>query len=762
MTVILFFVLMLFGCSGPESDQSLLTAELPLHLEEHLDAAKIEGSEIPEDAPKLVEWNFDKPQSDWQQISPFSKEAKTLEQIQTEDALRLVIDENTRGFFGSADPNRLGGIIYVNLPDWKREDWRYISIKARTPDKNVVLGALFNVSSLSINFFDVLGDLVNLEGDNKIHTYKMRADWSRGHWEGPWKQFGIGLGAQRPANIDILSISITPKEAKYSFSPVGVMPEKRKNVSHPSLHMYAPGRLSYRVKIPDGGRLDFGLGVLIDDPPVTFRSKIKRKGKEEEIIFEETLADENKWIYRSVDLSSWKNRTVTLTLETDADQTGTNAFWAKPTIWGERIDKRPNFIIILLDALRADHMGVYGYYRNTAPNIEKMLSHSIIFKNAYSQAAATPGSTASLFTSTYVSAHGVTMPGNPAEGLPIIDSLPTLAEELRKKGYYTKAISVTDWVSVETGYGKGFEDFEIVDLPASWDRGLNEAQITTECIINFLGGDLRQPFFLYAHMQGPHWPYDPPEEFNVFQNKVDPLPPNIAKLDNIPASQAKDFLDQLVNDKKLSKEDLKYLIDRYDGAIYQNDSALKKVFYEIREQGLYENTMIIITADHGDQLMEHGWIGHWRPYNDTLHVPLIINFPPLFKNRDFRDYIVETIGIGSTILAQAGIEKPATFKGDDLIIGKSKDYAITEGITWWKIQNLKWSLIYRKEEKAYELYDLRNDPGEFNNIADEHKDIVKMMESQMREERQTSITKIKKVPLDPETVERLKALGYFK
>lgn len=117
-------------------------------------------------------------------------------------------------------------------------------------------------------------------------------------------------------------------------------------------------------------------------------------------------------------------------------------------------------------------------------------------------------------------------------------------------------------------------------------------------------------------------------------------PPNIAKLDRIPVTQAKDFLDQLVNDKKLSKEDLEYLIDRYDGAIYQNDSALKDVFNEIREQDLYDNTMIIITADHGDQLMEHGWIGHWRPYNDTLHVPLIINYPPLFENRDFRDDIV--------------------------------------------------------------------------------------------------------------------------
>jgi hypothetical protein len=247
MIVIFFIVMMLVGCSGPESDQALLTAETPLHLEEHLDTAKIEGFEIPEDAPKPIEWHFNRPQSDWQQISPFDKEAKPLEQIQAEDALRLVIDEDARGFLGSEDPNRLGGIIYVNLPDWKREDWKYISITARTPDTNVLLGALFNVSSQSKNLLELLGDIVNLEGDNTVHTYIMRADWSRGHWEGPWRRFGIVLGAQGPATVDILSINIVPKTAKYSISPIGVISEQLNFVSHPSLYMYTPGRLSYRV-----------------------------------------------------------------------------------------------------------------------------------------------------------------------------------------------------------------------------------------------------------------------------------------------------------------------------------------------------------------------------------------------------------------------------------------------------------------------------------------------------------------------------------
>lgn len=760
--VILVLILLALSCSGPESEQPVLTAEDPLHLEEHLVAAMIEGSEIPVDAPKTVEWHFDKPQPNWKQISPFNSEVETLEQVQTADALRLVMDKRSRGFFGNIAPNLLGGIIYINLPDWKREDWDYISLQIRTSEKSVSLGALFNVSSQSRNLNEILGDRVNLEGDGAVHTYTMRADWSSGDWEGSWQQLGIGLGAQAPASVDILSISVMPKGAKFTTSPFGVNSQQRNNISHPTLYMYSPGKLSYRVKIPIDGFLDFGLGVLRNETPVTFRSTIKQKGKKEETVFEETYADKQDWIYRSVDLSSWKGRTITLTLEADSERSGTVALWAKPTIRGKRNDKKPNFIIIVLDALRADHMAAYGYYRNTAPNIEKRLDRCIIFKNAYSQAAATPGSTASLFTSTYKSAHGVTMPGNPGEGLPILDKLPTLAEVLKENGYYTKAISVTDWVSIRTGYGKGFEDFELVDLPASWDRSLNEAQITAESIIDFLGGDLKQPFFLYVHMHGPHWPYDPPEKFNIFQNKVDSLPPFIARLDKTQPTASKDYLDEAVSTGKLTEEDLRYLKDRYDGAIYQNDAALKEVFDIIKNKGLYENTMIIVTADHGDQLMEHGWIGHWMPYNDTLHVPLFVNYPPLFKNRESRDDIVETIGIGPTIVSQAGIEKPVTFKGEDLLAGKSKDYAITEGITWWKIQNHKWSLIYNTSKKTFELYDLENDPSEFQNVADQHSDIVRMLTNQFKGEIQSSIIKIRKVKLDQKTIERLKALGYIK
>ena len=755
LAIILVTVLLLICCSKTELDkQTVLMAKKPLHLEDHLDATVINGSHILEDQPKKVEWLFDDPQPEWKPVILPDTNVKPLEMIPTEDSLRLFAGEATRGYYG----NMVGGQIYTELSDLKHQNWAHILVRARTSEKNANLFTYYNVTSTRPSIFEI--EMRSLINDGEVHTYTFGTDYAKD----PWIQLGLGITAEGPASVDILSISVVSKEAIYADLPVGVKTEKRRGISHPVLYMHAPGKLHYRIKIPDEGRLDFRSGVLRNDVPVIFRVSIKQKSGAVEKVFEETIDDKLNWDWKSVDLSAWKGRTITLTLEADSERSGTVALWAAPTIRGKRSDKRPNFMVIILDGLRADHLAAYGYHRNTAPNIEKKLDQCLIFKNAFSQAAATPGSTVSLFTSTYTSVHGVHMPEKASEGLTILERLPTLAEVLKESGYYTKAISLTSWITPENGYGEGFEDFEF-----SWDmvsdniqEPINEAQLAAERINDFLNRDLKQPFFLYVHMLGPHWPYDPPEEFNIFQNKDAPLPPNISVYDKMLRGEARRFLNQLISNGKLSEEDVKYLIDRYDGGIYQSDAALALVLDEIKSKGLHKNSMIIITADHGEQLMDHGWIGHWQPFNDTLHIPLIINYPPLFKKREFRDYPVESIDIGPTILSAAKIKKPVTFKGENILAGKGKGYAVSDGGSWWKIQNLEWSLIYHLDKKKYELYDLQSDPGELYNIADQHSDIVEKLTTQIKKEIKSSITKVRKVELDAKTIERLKTLGYIK
>lgn len=179
--------------------------------------------------------------------------------------------------------------------------------------------------------FRFTGELVDVINDGSVQTYLLDADWSapwEESWEGPWEQLLIRVFAEEPAEIDILSVSVIPKEANYAAAPAGVRTAVRARASRRTLYTHAPGRLEYRVRVPEGGRLDVGLGVLRDDEPVTFRITAAREGDQAVILFEESYADREHWAQRTVDLSGLSGQTVTLTLEAAAERAGTVALWA--------------------------------------------------------------------------------------------------------------------------------------------------------------------------------------------------------------------------------------------------------------------------------------------------------------------------------------------------------------------------------------------------------------------------------------------------
>ncbi|MHC4538388.1 MAG: hypothetical protein ACYS74_01235, partial [Planctomycetota bacterium] len=129
--VVFTAMLLLFGCRDTEPEQqTALTAEMPLYLEEHLDSARIVGSKVPDDVLEPVEWRFDEPQPDWKPLKPLHAQMETVKPVRVEDALRLALTAKNRTINGSV----LIGRIYVELPDWNIEDWAYVEIRARTRD----------------------------------------------------------------------------------------------------------------------------------------------------------------------------------------------------------------------------------------------------------------------------------------------------------------------------------------------------------------------------------------------------------------------------------------------------------------------------------------------------------------------------------------------------------------------------------------------------------------------------------------------------
>ena len=257
-------VLLCLGCGGPAP----LTVDMPLHLEDHLDAATIVGSEVPEDVPTAVEWRFDEPQPDWKPAPLRNRSAQRVKVSRTDDALRMMLRERSRGIIRHAQDG-----IYVDLPDWNREDWAYVDVRARASGGVAQLGIGFNRPEGRLkaildrwgspwpDLFFFPGDVVDVINDGSVQTYRMRADWSwrSQFWEGPWKQLGFLAQARRdtgsePVFIDILSVSVIPKAVIYVAEPVGVRTEVRNQAHRRTLYTHAPGRIAYRVRIPQRGR----------------------------------------------------------------------------------------------------------------------------------------------------------------------------------------------------------------------------------------------------------------------------------------------------------------------------------------------------------------------------------------------------------------------------------------------------------------------------------------------------------------------------
>ncbi len=335
--IVLLAVSPLSGFADTErGQQEVLTAETPLYLEEHLDAAHIEGSKVPEDALKPVEWRFDEPQPDWKPLKPMPERMEDVKPVRVEDALRLPLTAKNRGPGGRS----LTGAIYVELPDWNIEEWEYVEIRCRTRDPMSFIPLGFNYTEEDpMGVFPLYSRTspgrIPVVADGAIQTYRFSLDWSniQRKWDGPWTHLAIGCTSpQVDAALDMLSVRVIPREAPYAEAPVGVRYEIRDGIHRRTIFTHTPGKLEYRLHTPEAGRLDVGLGVGKEDAPVDFKITAKPDGGDTVTILEETYADHKHWAQRRIDLSDFSGEIITLSLEAHADREGTIAFWAKPTV----------------------------------------------------------------------------------------------------------------------------------------------------------------------------------------------------------------------------------------------------------------------------------------------------------------------------------------------------------------------------------------------------------------------------------------------
>lgn len=295
-------------------------------------------------------------------------------------------------------------------------------------------------------------------------------------------------------------------------------------------------------------------------------------------------------------------------------------------------DRAPNIVLIVVDTLRADHMGVYGYERDTTPRLDKFASENIKFNFAVSASSWTPASMASIFTALYPSAHGMMPPNTRVEASQkskrLAEGLVTLAEALRDQGYRTAGVSTNPWLTKLFGFDQGFDVFLYIKRQSKADA------VTAEGIRRI--EELRkgkQPFFLWLHYMDPHSPYDPPREYRIYSG---------------PLSR-----------REYPKKQVKK-ISLYDGEIRHTDERIGELLDYLKRTGLYRDSIIVFTADHGEQFMERGRQGHgFHLHNEETHVPLIIRAGRDTQPQEIEG-VVSTVDIFPTIFALAGLkwEKP--------------------------------------------------------------------------------------------------------
>ncbi len=430
------------------------------------------------------------------------------------------------------------------------------------------------------------------------------------------------------------------------------------------------------------------------------------------------------------------------------------------------LDAETNVVIILIDALRSDHLGAYGYDLDTSPNLDEFARESVVFKNSFSQSTHTKPSTASLFTSLYPSQHGV-MRGNhrDAQGNFFSDVLDedfkTMAEYLTEAGFDCAGFLDQGQLHDYMGFSQGF---------TYYNSYLRQAEQINKEFFRWLPANKHRKFFAYLHYLDVHAPYAPPPEYrDLFMNGKSSLvvPEQVADW-----RKFKKKFDKMKD--RLGPEDFDQLRALYDAEIRAMDDDLAVLFNRMKKEGVYDNSLIIITADHGDSFMEHGEIDHGTTlYEEVLRVPLIVRFPGA-AHTGVIDTPVQSIDVLPTILDYLKIEK-----GNALLMGESvlsfidkpesgrKNPIFSERMHLLSIRKGDYKLIYNRNLEYAELYDLAKDPGEQNNLFEDSGRLA-LAEALKREllEWSTGIQEIKPagtgVRLDTKTIEKLKSLGYIK
>lgn len=414
--------------------------------------------------------------------------------------------------------------------------------------------------------------------------------------------------------------------------------------------------------------------------------------------------------------------------------------------------------MIVLDTTRHDHLGCYGYSRNTSPSIDEFAADAIRFDRAYATAPWTKPTVASMFTGLYPSRHGLqTM--NAA--LP--DRLVTLAEILSERGYATAGVISHMLLDQRHGFAQGFAEYvEIVDAEDPHES-VSTGQVTDAALDILARFDARQPFFLFVHYFDPHYNYKRHPEYGFATTQAGRLE----------GTETIDDLYDLIPD--MTREEIELIEAIYDEEIRFMDDGVGRFLATLERTVGFDDTLIIIAGDHGEEFMTHDWIGHTITlYEEVIRVPLIVRPPGYRAGGTVVDLPVSLVSITPTVLDLIGVEiEGLVTQGTSLAaVFDSAPPAGWNSVIFCETDEQRHKravivgrdkLIRDEESGKVELYDIVTDPDELEDLSEERPErvveLLAVLERNIVWATSGSIAP-DAVTLTDEQREQLRSLGY--
>ena len=473
-----------------------------------------------------------------------------------------------------------------------------------------------------------------------------------------------------------------------------------------------------------------------------------------------------------IDLTSYRGRDLFLVFDADLPRGGRvdlrfpRRLAAEPspatTASSTAAASRPNVVIVVLDAARADRFGVYGYERDTTPHIDQLATEGLVFESALAECPYTTCSMPNLLAGLSFRQHGVV-----SRGQKLAEEARTLAEELSGLGYQTLGFTGNPNSSRATGAAQGFDEFhEVWRLAEGRDR--THPGFLTDRVIERLGEPDERPLFLLVHYVPPHEPYDPDPAFDVFTD------PDYAG----PVTGEQRFIQSVfAREIELDAADLAELSALYDGNLKMADHAVFSLTEALRRTGRWDDTLFVLTSDHGEAFDEHGYLGHNETlYEEMLRVPLILRLPGGIQPASASTSRLASLGdVMPTVLGYLGHPSPTEILGEDLLHPATP--ATRDRLLWLRssheagtifgVRTPRFKLMARASASWaagwFRLFDLAEDPSESSDRASEKRLLQAALTLRLERALQSRGGQLsaEELAIPEEDREMLRSLGYL-